>query len=40
MDNGFIFPYPRRTVHAESVMLSSLIRFPFGVACGGCGPIG
>jgi hypothetical protein len=30
MDNGLIFPYPRRSVHAEPCCANSLMRGPFG----------
>jgi hypothetical protein len=40
MDNGLIFPYPRETAHAESVMLSAGSGEPFGADRGSRGPIG
>jgi len=40
MDNGLIFPYPRETARAESVMLSAGSGDSFGRGRGGRGPIG
>jgi hypothetical protein len=36
MDNGLIFPYPRRSVHAEPACtnLMMLMTFGFDVECG------